>query len=431
MKKLFKILAVTALTGMVLTVSSVVGAAEETPKINFGAFEEEDPYNLMAPAILAKMSAMEYTGTTGTLKYRIYESPAYKANTEGKAPIMLVFLHGSGGKGDDNEGQIKDQQTTVNYMVCDLADQLFKDIPYVVIAPQCPEGHQWVNTDYAGYSYSIDEVAISDPLQLVYELVCSMQTEKGISPQNTVVGGISMGGYGAWDLGLRHPEVCDTLIPICGAGDPSKAEAIKDKRVWAFHSDNDVSVPVEGSREMIAALKELGAEKVSYTEFQGRGHNAWGPAMTEVKDPYLLEWIFETPKFATYTITTELTGEGTVSETMSAVAAGETVKVEFSPKEGYAPKAVYLDGKEVAPVVPQDGAMYIEIKNVNADHAVKVVFEKTVDEASGENSVDETVSNKKGGLSKGTKIALAVGGAIAVAAGLAVAIGCSKKKKKK
>ncbi len=429
MKKIFKVLAVTALAGMVLTVTASAGAADEKPKFNFEAFEEEDPYNMAAPAILAKMTAMEYTGTTGTLKYRIYESPAYKNKSADTPAIMLVFLHGSGGKGSDNEGQIKDQQTTVNYLVCDLGEEMFKDIPYVVIAPQCPEGAQWVETDYAGSSYSIDALPISAPLRLVYELVCDMQNEKGINPQNTIVGGISMGGYGAWDLGLRHPEICDSLIPICGAGDPSKAEAIKDKRIWAFHSDNDASVPVEGSREMIDALKAGGAKKVSYTEFQGKGHNAWGPAMTEVKDPYLLEWIFETPKFATYTITTELEGEGTVSETMSSVAAGETVKVEFSPKDGYAPKGVYLDGAEITPVVPQDGAMYVEIKNVNADHTVKVVFEK-LEELSAEDSAGDAKPQKKGGLSKGAKIALAVGGAIAVAAGVAVAIGSSKKKKK-
>lgn len=422
MKGIIKLIAVTALAGAVLaTVVSATESAEKTA-INYGAFEEEDPTLIYAPQILAKMEAKEFKGKDGTLKYRVYESPAYKTKDESTPALLLVFLHGSGGSGDDNEQQIKDQRTMVNYLVSDLGDQLFAEIPFKVIAPQCPLNSQWAKIVYANGSYSTDNIQISEPLQLVYELVTDLQAKEGITTANTVIGGISMGGYGTWDLATRHPEICGSLIPICGAGDPSKASLIKDKRIWAFHSDNDTSVPVSGSRDMIAALKEAGAKNVTYTEFEGRGHNAWTPAMTEVKDPYLLEWFFDG---ITYSVTTELEGEGEITESVMAVKGGETVKIEFTPAEGFAPDKVYLDGKEVNPTVPQDGAMYITLENVKANHKVKAVFTKLEEES----SVDAGGNEGKKGLPLPAVIAL-IGGAVAVATAVTTAIIVSKKKKK-
>lgn len=424
MKGIVKLIAITALAGVVLTAFASASASDDKKEINYGAFEEDDPMNISAPKVLEKMEAAEFTGSDGTLKYRIYKSPAYKTKDESTPALMLVFLHGSGGSGDDNEQQIKDQITTVNYLVCDLADQLFADIPYVVVAPQCPVGSQWAETPYAKGSYSIDEVAVSKPLQLVYELVTELQCKEGITTANTVIGGISMGGYGTWDIALRHPEICGSLIPICGAGDPTKATLIKDKRIWAFHGDKDLSVPVSGSRDMAEALNNAGAESFTYTELAGVGHNAWSPAMTEVKDPYLLQWLFDG---VSYTVKTEIEGEGTITETVSNVKGGDTVKIEFSPKEGYVPGAVFVDGKEVTPTVPQDGAMYISLENVSKNYTVKAVFEKAAEESS---EAEEAEGGKKGGLSTGAWLGI-IGGAAAVAAAVTTAIVVSKKKKKK
>ena len=268
MKGLVKLLAVTALAGMALSVFSIPALAVEKT-VDYGAFEEDDPRNIAADAILAKMEAAEFTGKDGTLKYRIYKSPSYLKKEKDTPALLLVFLHGSGGKGDNNEQQIRDQITTVNYMVSDLGDTLFADYPFIAVAPQCPDGAQWVDTDYSSCSYSIDALPISKPQQLVYELVTDLQAKEGITVDNTVVGGISMGGYGAWDLALRHPEIVGGVIPMCGGGDPTYAQRIKDKRIWAFHGDKDTAVPVEGSREMDVALKEAGQATTSIPKWQG------------------------------------------------------------------------------------------------------------------------------------------------------------------
>lgn len=421
MKGLVKLLAITALAGMAISVFSLPAMAEDKT-IDYGAFEEDDPRNISAAAVLAKMTAEEFTGSTGTLKYRIYKSPAYKTKSADTPALMLVFLHGSGGKGDDNELQIKDQVTMVNYMVSDLGDTLFADIPFVVIAPQCPMDTQWAKSSYSTGSYSIDDIEISAPMQLVYELIVKMQAEEGITVDNTVIGGISMGGYGTWDLGLRHPEICGGLIPMCGGGDPTKASLIKDKRIWAFHGDKDTAVPVSASRDMDAALKEAGASDYTYTEMAGVTHNVWSPAMTEVKDPYLLQWLFEG---ITYSVTTELEGEGEVTKSVSGVKKGETVKIELTPDEGYTYGKVYLDGSEITPVVPQDGAAYVELKDISKNHTVKAVFDKLPEESSEEPASAEP---PKKGLSKGALFGI-IGGAIALGAAVTAIIAVSKKRK--
>jgi len=101
------------------------------------------------------------------------------------------------------------------------------------------------------------------------------------------VTGLSMGGFGTWDLILRNPQLFAAAIPVCGGGDPSKADAIMTMPSWVFHGDADPTVPVTNSREMAAALKNN--PHLRYTEYPGVGHNAWDKAWEK---PGIVEWLF-------------------------------------------------------------------------------------------------------------------------------------------
>ena len=96
-----------------------------------------------------------------------------------------------------------------------------------------------------------------------------------------------MGGFGAWDLILRNPQLFAAAIPICGGGDPSKAAAIDTMPLWIFHGSADPTVPVSNSREMVAALK-MNAN-LKYTEYPDAGHNVWDKAWQE---PGIVDWLF-------------------------------------------------------------------------------------------------------------------------------------------
>ena len=96
-----------------------------------------------------------------------------------------------------------------------------------------------------------------------------------------------------WELITRRPEVFAAAIPVCGAGIPSLASRLTNIAIWAFHGAKDPTVPVSGSRDMVAAIRAAGGRKIRYTEFPEEGHNCWIPAYRE---DGLVDWLFEQTK---------------------------------------------------------------------------------------------------------------------------------------
>jgi predicted peptidase len=217
----------------------------------------------------------------GSLPYRLFR-PA-DLRKDAKYP-MLVFLHGAGERGTDNASQL-----TWGGKV--LAEAVQAEEKCFVIAPQCPPERQWVNTPWANGSYSVDAVKESDELRMVVEIVKSVSKESSIDPVRVYVMGLSMGGFGTWDLITRHPDLFAAAVPICGGGDPYKAKAISAK-VWAFHGAADNVVPTGGTREMIDALKQAKKDP-KYSEYPGVGHASWVNAWNEKE---LIEWLLRQKK---------------------------------------------------------------------------------------------------------------------------------------
>ena len=141
-------------------------------------------------------------------------------------------------------------------------------------------------------SYNADQVKITAEMQATLSLVEKLAGERPIDRKRLYVIGQSRGGFGTWDAMIRRPDLWAAGVPICGAGDPNKAELIKSIPIWAWHGANDAAVPVAGSREMIEALKKAGANPL-YTEPHNVGHGVWVPAL---EDPKLHEWLFNQRK---------------------------------------------------------------------------------------------------------------------------------------
>jgi predicted peptidase len=155
------------------------------------------------------------------------------------------------------------------------------------VYPQCPVEMQWVDAAWAHGSYDLEKTPISKPLTAVLRLLASLQAEFPVDGHRLLVTGLSMGGYGTWDLLLRNPTLFAAALPLCGGGDPSQATIIRDLPVWAFHGDGDPAVPVRGSREMIEALREAGGQP-RYTELPGAGHDIWTVAYRDVE---VMRWL--------------------------------------------------------------------------------------------------------------------------------------------
>ena len=109
------------------------------------------------------------------------------------------------------------------------------------------------------------------------DILAEVEKEYKVDDKRVYLTGLSLGGMGTWSLAMAHPDKWAAIVPICGRGDTSKAEKIKDLPCWCFHGDADRAVDVEGSRKMIEALKKAGGDP-RYTEYPGVGHNSWDKA---------------------------------------------------------------------------------------------------------------------------------------------------------
>jgi predicted peptidase len=97
-----------------------------------------------------------------------------------------------------------------------------------------------------------------------------------------------MGGNGTWHFITSRPELFAAAIPLCGWGNPNRANQIAQMPIWAFHGAADPTVPVAESQKMIAAIRQAGGNP-RYTEYKGVGHEVWLKAFQE---PGLVEWLF-------------------------------------------------------------------------------------------------------------------------------------------
>lgn len=224
----------------------------------------------------------EFINNSGdTLLYRMLEPGP---DCLKKYPLV-IFLHGAGERGNDNEKQL------VHGTKLFSGKQNMIDFPCFVIAPQCPENKRWVEVSWSLPKHDMP-VMISEPLGLTMELINQMILKYPIDTNRIYITGLSMGGFGTWDLISRYPEKFAAAIPICGGGDEKQAKNMVDIPIRAFHGTKDKVVQVARSRNMINAIKKEGGNPL-YTEYPTLGHLCWNKAYSE---PGLLKWMFSQTK---------------------------------------------------------------------------------------------------------------------------------------
>ena len=237
-----------------------------------------------SPEALAMFDAREYINENDdTLLYRILE-PQNKCFL--KRYPLVIFLHGSGERGNDNERQL------IWGAGAFIKEENLKEYPCYVIAPQCPEGKRWLEINWALPTHNMPEEP-SETMSLVIELMDKVIQDYPINQHRIYITGLSMGGYGTWDLISRMPDKFAAAVPICGGGDENQAYKLVDMPIWVFHGANDTTVPPERSRHMVNAIKEAGGTKVKYTEYPDVGHGSWKPAYA---DPEFMKWMFKQKK---------------------------------------------------------------------------------------------------------------------------------------
>lgn len=194
---------------------------------------------------------------------------------------LVIFYHGAGERGSDNEKQL------IHVSNLFLSDDFRKNYPAFVLLPQCPEDIKWVDADWTE-DFNVLKDRMTDPLRLSKVLIENISEIYKTDTTKYYAIGMSMGGFGVWDIISRYPDLFAAVIPICGGGDLNYAEKIKDVPIWAFHGDSDKLVKVSRTRDMITAIKNAGGNP-KYTEYRNTGHGSWINAFSE---PGFFKWLF-------------------------------------------------------------------------------------------------------------------------------------------
>jgi predicted peptidase len=231
-----------------------------------------------------RFTQKKYVGRTGdTLRYRMLDPDR---DTLRSTPLV-IFLHGSGERGSDNEAQLK--WGVMNF----ATDQMMALHPALVIAPQCPANQQWANLDRAknGTTATLNSQP-TKAMQLLRELIDQLIKTQHIDPKRIYITGTSMGGFGTFDAVERYPDLFAAAIPVCGGGDASKINTAAHIPMWICAGADDPTVNVQYSYDMVAELRKAGAHP-GFSIFPETGHLSW---LSVYNDPHIIEWLFRQRK---------------------------------------------------------------------------------------------------------------------------------------
>jgi predicted peptidase len=224
-----------------------------------------------------------------TLKYRIL----YPENMEKgvKYPLVL-FLHGSGERGTDNQKQLTHGASLF------LDENIRKTFPAIVIFPQCPPDIKWTHrlkeksTEGDWIFKFPTESGPTKPAYMVDQLVNKIVQKENIDPKRVYIMGLSMGGIGTLEFLYRWPDKYTAAVVICGGHKPELATKYASIPIWFFHGGEDDVVPCKYSQRVYEEQKKYNTES-KYTLYPKANHNSWDQTFAE---PDLLKWLFSKSK---------------------------------------------------------------------------------------------------------------------------------------
>ena len=196
-------------------------------------------------------------GANEIMPYRVYVPKGYAA---AKATPLVIALHGLGGNEDgffDNYSQ--------------LPPQLAEQHGFLMAAPLGfrRDGFYGSTMMSAGDAAARKRSEYSE--KDVLEVLRLMKAAYNVDESRIYLMGHSMGAIGTWALGSKYSQTWAALVSFSGVGAASLADNMKGLPHFVVHGDDDNTVNVSGSRNMVAELKKLGAN-VTYIEVPGGSH---------------------------------------------------------------------------------------------------------------------------------------------------------------
>jgi len=276
------------------------GFGFSAPSAAFGAPDKEAPTPPLAPGAPAspeRRALIEAFKKQSEGLQEKYEARSYKSDwvmpyrlfrpeASGKLPLV-VYLHGSGGLGDDNLKQLGLGNIFGTRLFLFPENQ--KRFPCYVVAPQTDRG--WAKYDFSQQSPDGHVKVLpgfGDGSRMALEGIDSLRHELPIDERRIYIAGQSMGGAGTWNVLANRPDFFAAAVICCGSKSTEDGTESLSTPLWNFHGDSDQTVPVSVSRDRVAARRKAGGHPL-YTEYPGVDHEVYEWAFTE---PELLKWMF-------------------------------------------------------------------------------------------------------------------------------------------
>jgi len=196
------------------------------------------------------------------MKYLAYIPSGYE---NGNDCPLLLYLHGSAEKGSDialieNQGIPKELKHG-------------RSLPFIILMPQLSKNLTWSN---------------SNVKEFLVQLLDHWVGTRNIDASRIYLTGMSMGGYGTWNLACHYPHKFAAIAPFCGGGDHLQVEKIKHLPVWAFHNRYDPVVPcIETTEDMVNHLQKAGGN-VKFTLKDSSVHDCWSSVYSQSE---IFDWL--------------------------------------------------------------------------------------------------------------------------------------------
>ncbi|MDR3350433.1 MAG: dienelactone hydrolase family protein [Prevotellaceae bacterium] len=224
---------------------------------------------------------------TDTIPYRLLLPEGYDA---GREYPLLLFLHGAGERGNDNEKQLTHGGAFF------VSEDVRRDYPCILLAPQCPKADYWSNVEIiTGSKRAFRFRENGEPtraLATVMKLLHEISDQYAVDKSRIYAGGLSMGGMGTFEIVRRNPGIFAAAFPLCGGAHTATVKDLKNTAWWIFHGAKDDVVSSSHSQDMFLSLQAAGAT-VGFTLYPHANHNCWDAAFAE---PELLKWLFNQRK---------------------------------------------------------------------------------------------------------------------------------------
>jgi predicted GH43/DUF377 family glycosyl hydrolase/predicted esterase len=188
---------------------------------------------LSGQSITEQFERRSHTAYNKTIPYRLFIPDNY--SDQSIYPLIMI-LHGSGSRGNDNEQQLLWTGATA-WAHAEIQDE---NSSFIVV-PQCPSLYRW-------HSH----------LDILSHLLISLMEEYSIDSTRLYLSGYSMGGAGTWDMISMSEIPFAAAIPVAGGGDEEILPLLSYiPSIWNFHGINDLNTDVHWSRDMIYALEDV------------------------------------------------------------------------------------------------------------------------------------------------------------------------------